>query len=253
MFAIIDLGSNSFHLLIAEHDGERFQVVDRLSEKIQLADGLSRKGKLGFAVDVISGPREAELIYRGICDPLPPATGNRLIIDIGGGSTEIALGNNGDILFATSVPVGCVNWRDRYFAKRIQYNERGLRAKEAAYAELKAVRKTLLKKQWTEAYASSGSAKMLANISRANGWSDGDITTQSISRIESAIGDIKEPDDIKLSGLSQQRRDLIAPGVAIMATFMESLNIDAISYSRTALREGVLSELSNLRVDYKLK
>lgn len=304
MFAVIDLGSNSFHLLIADHNGERFTVVDRFSEKIQLADGLSRKGKLtksaikrgieclrnfreiiakhpikriqvvgtqalrqasnaevfleraralGFAIDVISGPREAELIFRGICNPLPDSDARRLVIDIGGGSTEIALGSNGKIEFATSIPVGCVNWRDRFFAKRIEYDKRGLVAKEAAYSELKQVRNKLLRNRWQETYASSGSAKMLSNISRTNGWSNGEITSASISKIESAIGKIKQSSDINLQGLSAQRQDLLAPGVAIMATIMESLNIDTIIYSRSALREGVLSELSNLRVDYHFK
>lgn len=303
MYAVIDLGSNSFHLLIAEYTGCHFSVVDRCSKKIQLADGLTRNGQLtqaaiergldclrlfkeilsqhaiqhlqviatqalrqatnaqhfiqqardlGFTIEVISGRREAELVYRGICDPLPARDGNRLVIDIGGASTEIAVGNGQDILFAQSLPMGCVSWRDRFFAEGIEYGRRGIDAKNAAYATLKPLIETLSRLDWSEAYASSGSAKMLSTIALANGWTQGEINKRCIDDIEEAISRVKHHSAINLKGLKLARQDLLAPGVSIMGTIMEHLTIDTVIYSKSALREGILSEISTHRVGYRL-
>lgn len=299
MYAVIDLGSNSFHLLIAEYTGRHFSLVDRCSKKIQLADGLGRDGNLsraamergleclrlfkemlvghpieqlhvvatqalrqaensreflsmaealGFEVEVIPGVREAELIFRGICDPLPDCASNRLVIDIGGASTEIALGNGPDILFAESLPMGCVSWRDRFFAHAIDYGRRGEAAKEAALAALTPFLERLGNLEWAETYASSGSAKMLSRIALANQWTDGNIQKSSIRNIEEALDRIQNPSDIQLKGLKKERQDLLAPGISIMAALMEALGIEAVFYSPTALREGILGEIAQRRV-----
>lgn len=303
MYAVIDLGSNSFHLLIAEHSEGHFSVVDRCSEKIQLADGLTRSGRLtqaamqrgldclcsfkeilarhpirhlhvvatqalrqatnagdfidqarglGFGVEIISGVREARLIFRGVCDPLPDCEGNRLVIDIGGASTEIAVGNSSSILFAESLSMGCISWRDHFFAGGIEYGQRAIDAKQAARSILKPCVETLTNIGWTESYASSGSAKMLSKIARVNQWTRGDITRESIARIEDALKQVKHPTEITLQGLKPARQDLLAPGSSIMATIMEMLDIDTVSYSSSALREGILADVSKHRVDYRL-
>ncbi|MEX1032209.1 MAG: Ppx/GppA family phosphatase [Cellvibrionaceae bacterium] len=303
MYAVIDLGSNSFHLLIADYSGCGFSVVDRCSKKIQLADGLGLRGllsqaaiergisclqffkkilsqhpikqlrvvatqalrqavnagdfidqaaKVGFEIEIISGKKEAELIFRGICDPLPPCQSNRLVIDIGGASTEIAVGNDHDILFAESLHMGCISWRDRFFPDGIEYGRQCAEARQAAYSVLKPLLATLSAFQWNEVYASSGSAKMLATIARLNQWSEGDIRGSSIASIEEAISQVKRHDEISLKGLKQERQDLLAPGMCIMATIIECLNIDRIAYSSTALREGILGEISERRVGYQV-
>lgn len=302
MYAIIDLGSNSFHLLIAEQNADHFSVVDRCSEKIQLADGLSRNGRLtqaaiergvdclrlfkeilghhpirhlhvvatqalrqasnagdfiekaqllGFAIEIISGIREAELIFRGVCDPLPDCGGNRLVIDIGGASTEIAVGNARGILFAQSLAMGCVSWRDHYFAEGIEYGRRGIEAKKAAMSILEPYIQILSDIGWCETYASSGSAKMLSTIGIVNRWTEGEITKDSVARIEAAISQLKHHSDITLQGLKPARQDLLAPGTSIMASIMESLDIDTVIYSSSALREGILADVSRQRVNYR--
>lgn len=303
MYAVIDLGSNSFHLLIAEHSAGHFSVVDRCSEKIQLADGLTRSGRLtqaaiergldclrlfkeilaqhpirhthvvatqalrqatnagdfieqakalGFGVEIISGVREAKLIFRGVCDPLPDCEGNRLVIDIGGASTEIAVGNNSGILFAESLSMGCVSWRDHFFAEGLEYGQRAIEAKQAARLILEPHVEALINTGWTESYASSGSAKMLSKIARVNQWTHGEITRKSIGKIEDALRQVKQPSEITLRGLKPARQDLLAPGSSIMATIMEMLDIDAVLYSSSALREGILADVSKHRVDYRL-
>jgi exopolyphosphatase / guanosine-5'-triphosphate,3'-diphosphate pyrophosphatase len=303
MYAVIDLGSNSFHLLVAEYTGCHFSVIDRCSNKIQLADGLSHSGKLtqaaiergldclrlfkqtlsqhpvrhlhvvatqalrqatnarafiepaqalGFNIEIISGTREAELVFRGVCDPLPDCDGNRLVIDIGGASTEIAVGRGRHIVFAQSLPMGCVSWRDRFFAGNIGYSRQSVEAKNAARAILQPLTDTLVELGWCEVYASSGSAKMMSAIAVANQWTRGKITHACINHIEAAFKQVKQCSDIVLPGLDIERRDLLAPGISIMNTIMASLGIDAVTYSSTALREGLLGEVSKRRLDHHL-
>lgn len=303
MYAVIDLGSNSFHLLIARFNGQGFTIIDRCSEKIQLADGLSRGGTLsesainrglnclrqfkriladhpiletkvvatqalrqasnaeqflrpakmlGFHIEIISGIREAQLVFRGICDPLPKKAKNRLVIDIGGASTEIAVGNNEGILFAQSLPMGCVCWRDRFFSDGFEYGSRCQQAREAAREVLTPHVEALANLEWQEVYASSGSAKMLSRISLANNWTDGRITRACVEQIQDSICHLTDHREINLKGLKSERRDLLAPGSSIMAALMESLAIDSIHYSSTALREGILGEISGHRVAYEV-
>ena len=303
MFAVIDLGSNSFHLLIADYDNGHFTVVDRHSERVQLAEKLRTTGLLqaqamdrglqclrnfrsiidryaieklsavatqalrqasnaadfltsakavGFDIDVISGQREAALIYRGICDPLPDSNINRLIIDIGGASTEIALGCDQNILVAESFPIGCVSWRDQFFSNPLDYAAQAPTAKQEARQMFEPLREQLNKYGWEEAYASSGSAKMLTNISIANHDGDGTLTIGCLEKIEAILQPYHDTSAVTIPGLKPERYDLLAPGLAIMYCIMQCMNIDSLRYSHTALREGILHEISSHRVDYHL-
>ncbi|GAB1259047.1 hypothetical protein NBRC116494_35490 [Aurantivibrio plasticivorans] len=303
MYAVIDLGSNSFHLLIAEYCNDHFQAVARVSRKIQLAEGLNSSpylsapaisrgieclkefksillqypierqrvvatqalreaenasdfvsiaNELGFEIDIISGEQEAKLIFTGVNDPLPESSKQRLVIDIGGASTEISLGANSHASFAQSLPMGCVKWRDQFFSKSIQYQTNGVKAQDAARKVLAPIQTQLSKLNWQETYSSSGSSKMLASIAEANGWSDGEITLHCIEQVEEQLSHINSIQELYLPGLNPTRLDLLAPGVAILGSIMRALNIQTIQHSRTALREGVLSELTQCRVDYRL-
>lgn len=294
MYAVIDLGSNSFHLLIADCDGQGFSIVDRCSKKIQLAEGLATSGRLssaaiarglaclrdfldllgqypveklrvvatqavrqasnadqflrevktlGLEVEIISGPREAELIFQGINNSLPSTTENRLIIDIGGASTELAIGSSESIVTAQSLPMGCVAWRDRFFSNGARFSESLQRAKDAARETLQPFLNELARYSWSEVYASSGSAKMIHSIAKANGWSEGPISADVLANIESAIAGIDHHSAIQLPGLKVERQDLLAPGLSIMMALMDALDFDAVNYSKTALREGVLGEM----------
>jgi exopolyphosphatase/guanosine-5'-triphosphate,3'-diphosphate pyrophosphatase len=304
MYAVIDLGSNSFHLLIAELKNQHLSVVGRCSEKIQLAEGLSKSGQLsnaaierglqclhqfksilaqhpveklkvvgteamrraanadifvaqaralGFSIDVISGEQEARWIFNGICGPLPDSDNTRLTIDIGGASTEIALGSDHELRLSDSLPVGCVSWRDRFFLPSLNFVSNKIAAVEAAKFTLAPTLSKLKDQHWDEVYASSGSAKMLASIGYANDWSQGTITRDCICEIEKLLANVKDLQDIHITGLKPQRLDLLAPGLCIMSAIMETLEIEEIFYSPTALREGILAEMIQRRVDYKLQ
>lgn len=304
MYAVIDLGSNSFHLLIVELKRQQISVVGRCSEKVQLAEGLDSTGcigsdamerglqclhrfktilqdhpiekikavgtealrrasnsefflsqakKIGFSIDIISGQEEAQWIYKGICGPLADSEHARLTIDIGGASTEIAVGSNDSILFSDSVAVGCVRWRDQFFSPRLEFKQNHIAAAKQAKLLLTPTLQQLQQFNWAEVYASSGSAKMLSAINYANGWNDGMITLDCIEKVENILCGVSTIEEIKLPGLKPQRLDLLAPGLVILATIMRELGIETIAYSPTALREGILSDLVNRRVDYQLQ
>lgn len=303
MFAVIDLGSNSFHLLIANYIDGHFTVVDRHSERVQLAEKLLSTGRLqtqamerglqclrnfrdviaqypieklsavatqalrqanntadflagaktlGFDIEVISGQREAALIYRGICDPLSDTDFNRLVIDIGGASTEIALGCGQTVLVAESFPIGCVSWRDQFFSNPLNYAAQAPAAIDEASQILQPLTDKLTDHNWAEVYASSGSAKMLTNISIANNFSDGTLSPKCLEKIAELLQPLHDTNNLTIEGLKPERYDLLAPGLAIISSIMQCLTIDKVEYSHTALREGILHEISSHRVDYHL-
>ena len=304
MYAVIDLGSNSFHLLIADTKQQQIRVVGRCSEKIQLAEGLDATGelspaamerglqclrefkkileqfpiqqikavgtealrrarnadffrrqakKIGFTIDIISGQQEASWIFHGVCGPLPDSNNTRLTVDIGGASTEIALGNDRVLQLTESIAIGCVSWRDQFFSPQLDYSANKAPAYFAVQERISILAAKIKSLRWDEVYASSGSAKMLATIGYANNWSQGNITRECINNIEQYLISAKTLDDIAIPGLKPQRLDLLAPGLIIMSVIMDVLEINEIFYSPTALREGILAELIQRRVDYQLK
>ncbi len=302
MYAVIDLGSNSFHLLIADYRDNQFVVVDRCSEKIQLAEGIAKTGDISKAamarginclrhfldviqqhpitqiravgtqalrqsnnahcfieqakamnldIDIISGEEEAELIFRGSQVHNPKEA--RLVIDIGGGSTEIAYGSDSQASFVVSIPVGCVTWRDRYFSCTLDYPNHSLEAKKEAIKIFAPVAEQLSQFRWQRSYASSGSAKMLSSILQSERFTEGEITPNSLQTIERSISKIDEHRNITLRGLKPERQDLLAPGLSIMTAIMNVFDLDCIYYSATALREGILADMTNLPVNYTLR
>lgn len=294
MFAALDLGSNSFHMLIAEKSGDGFRVIERFSEKVQLGEGVATSGKvceiararavvcladfreainrypvtaiaavgtktfrtasnigplmrdaeqLGFNIEIISGEREAELIYSGVASALPDDNQNRMVIDIGGGSTEFAIGVNRTPLLLRSLDLGCVSWRDRFFIsgdiERDSFREATIAAREHIYlrhGELTAV-------AWQQVYASSGTAKMLSTIARDMKFTDGILTIEALKKIRDAALSFPRIHQIELPGLKNSRQNVLLPGLAIMLAIMRELQISVIHHSKTALREGLLLEL----------
>lgn len=294
MLAALDLGSNSFHMLIAERLNGSFQVVERFSEKVQLGEGVATTGfvgdeamaramaclvnfrqhidnhpvsalgvvgtktfrtatniapllrhaeQLGFTIEIISGEREAELIYRGVTFVLPPDDQPRLVVDIGGGSTEFALGINHKPFLLRSLNVGCVSWRDRFFASGNTDKDDFKAAVVAAREHIYMCRHELTAVAWKKVYASSGTAKMLATIAREMGISDGSLTLDALKMIRDVVLGFDRVDEIELPGLKPARQTVLLPGLAIMTAVMRELDISKVLHSKTALREGLLLEL----------
>ena len=294
MYACIDLGSNSFHLLIGEWEDGRIQIIERLSEKIQLGGNVNINGYIapetfergqsclrrfkllmkqypvkrywalgtntfriannaeefiqaakvkGIDISVISGAQEAVLIYAGVITALPLSERRRLIVDIGGGSTEIIVGQKHDRVLTESLIIGSVSWRDRFFRSAQQKSGIILEHMDLGVAAAKQVFESISpsieRAEWDEAYASSGTVKMLAFICEAHGYGENQIQLTALHNLKGKIAKCIA-DGSNLAGLKQRRRDLLLPGWCILVGLMESYKVETINFSATALREGML-------------
>jgi exopolyphosphatase/guanosine-5'-triphosphate,3'-diphosphate pyrophosphatase len=296
MYAVLDLGSNSFHLVIAEKAGGRINILDTLNHKVQLADGLNETGKIsrqaferastaldefrhelsrypitclcivgtstlreaknaarfiqeanarGFPVNVISGIQEAYYIYQGIHALLSPASKQRLVFDIGGGSTEFAVGSSAEPELLDSLPIGCVTYcplMDTTASTEKITRKTLAKIRRKVHEVLdKKLKPEFYELDWEEVYASSGTAKMLRAIARANKLDDGTITSKSLLEIEDMAIDLGSYQALeKLAGLKPNRRNVFVSGLAIMQGLMDHLGLDHVEYSDFALREGIL-------------
>jgi exopolyphosphatase/guanosine-5'-triphosphate,3'-diphosphate pyrophosphatase len=294
MHACIDLGSNSFHLLIGEWEDGRIQIIERLSEKVQLGENVNINGYIspeifergqsclrrfkllmkqypvkrywalgtntfriannaeefiqaakvkGIDISVISGEQEAVLIYAGVITALPLSERRRLIIDIGGGSTEIIVGQKHDRVLTESLTIGSVSWRDRFFNSAQQESgillERMDLGVAAAKQVFESISPSIERAEWDEAYASSGTIKMLAFICEAHGYGETQIQLTALHNLKGKIAECIA-DGSNLAGLKQRRRDLLLAGWCILVGLMESYKVETINFSATALREGML-------------
>lgn len=300
MYACIDLGSNSFHLLIARWQDDRSEIVERFSNLVQLGEGVSLTGeispaafargleclqefsealtrhsvcrywalgtnalrmahnapqfiseaaKLGLEISIISGLQEAVLVYSGVLSGLPRSDATRLVVDIGGGSTEVIVGRQERRLVTHSLPVGCVSWRDRYFNKiagsleeigRMEIERQLDVAVEAAFEVFAQIRDQVSSYPWSEVYASSGTAKMLAMVGQECGYGDGNISRSMLQYMKRDVVACARDPEALLPGLKDRRKDLLLPGWAVMTGLMRAFDIEHITFSATALREGML-------------
>ncbi|GJM12099.1 MAG: hypothetical protein DHS20C12_05020 [Pseudohongiella sp.] len=214
-----------------------FRVTDNADDFIQAAS------EIGIDISPISGVQEAVLIYAGVTTSLPASENHRLVIDIGGGSTEIIIGHKHSRLLTESMAVGSVAWRDKFFSPKssdISLLEKQLdAATDAARSVFDSISPSVSKAGWQEAYASSGTVKMLAAICQSHGMGEGGISQAALielrPKIIAAIAGEEE-----LPGLKERRRELLLPGVAVLLGLMQSYSVDCIRFSPTALREGML-------------
>ena len=238
--------------------GERLRGFDRANVRavatntFRVARNAARflpraSAALGFPIDVIGGHEEARLIYAGVAHVLPPGDAPRLVVDIGGGSTEFIIGRGMQPERLESLKLGCVTMTARFF--RDGAISKGALGKAETYAkvEVEAIAREFSRRHWTEAYASSGTALALADICEQNGWSDGGITPEGLARLRKrmlAAGDYR---DLKLAGLKDERAPVLAGGFAVMAAAIEELSIPRIRPVGGALRLGVLYDLVGRR------
>lgn len=294
VLAAVDLGSNSFHMVVARVVHGQLRVVDRLQEMVRLAAGLDAKGRLdkaarkraldclqrfgqrlrgipagsvrvvgtntlrrarksdtfsraaraaiGHPIEIISGVEEARIIYRGVAYALPRDTKRRLVVDIGGGSTEIVIGKGLDALDAESLYMGCVGFSETYFAGGQVSEKRMRRAETAARLELQPIADRF-RGGWSYAAGASGTVKALASIARMCGWTRGELTAEALTRIRTALLRVTNVRDLRLPGLSDQRRPVLAGGLAVTIALFETLRIERLRVSENALREGLLVEM----------
>lgn len=302
MYACIDLGSNSFHLLIARwHEGS-YDIVERFSDKVQLGEGLVEGGNItqqafdrglkcletfrqalarypiekswavgtnalrtagnaeqflskarekGFVIDVVPGLEEAALVYAGVISSLPDDDTSRLVIDIGGGSTELVVGAGPKRLQSHSMAIGCISWRDTWFTNPPQ-TESALSqclddAAQAAAGVFAGVATELVQTPWQEVYASSGTAKMLSAVCGHKSQQQRPTPGVTLATLQALKVDVMrtvlEP-GFSLPGLKNSRRELILPGWAVLHGFMTACQVNDLNFSPSALREGMLHYLA---------
>jgi exopolyphosphatase / guanosine-5'-triphosphate,3'-diphosphate pyrophosphatase len=195
---------------------------------------------LGHPIDVISGHEEARLIYLGVSHGLEDDTELRLVMDIGGGSTEFILGRHFEALQLESLHMGCVSHSDAFFANG-RIDAKAIRAAEiAARQELEAIEFAYRESGWQSAIGASGTILAVREIVLAQGWSREGVTPQSLARLKQAMLDAGHVDKLNLTGLSDERRPVLPGGVAILAAAFEALGVDLMRVSQSALREGLL-------------
>jgi exopolyphosphatase/guanosine-5'-triphosphate,3'-diphosphate pyrophosphatase len=198
---------------------------------------------LGFPIDVISGYEEARLIYLGVAHVLPLSSEPRLVVDIGGGSTEIIVGRGLEAQALESLKIGCVGMTQRFFADGSLTAAAFAAAETAASAEIEAIGREFDRSRWRDAYASSGTALALAEILEQNGFSTGGITPEGLARLRKrmlAAGNVRR---LKLAALKPERAPVLAGGFSIMAAVLAQLAVPRINPVGGALRLGVLYDL----------
>lgn len=299
--AAIDLGSNSFHMIVARRMGESFQIIDRLREPVRLASGLDDDGNLseaaqqralnclhrfgqrlagihpdnirivgtntlrrannadsfllqaeqalGNPVQIIAGVEEARLIYLGVAQTLATER-QRLVIDIGGGSTEFIIGQGNNPLRMESLHMGCVTMTNRYFRDG-KISEKGFeQARLAAMQELEPMARSYRTLGWQAATGASGSIRAIVKVIEANGWDSDGITLTRLQQLAQLIQAQRHISELQLAGLSDDRRPVFVGGVVILLAAFESLGIENMNVADGALREGLLCDLlGRLRQD----
>jgi exopolyphosphatase/guanosine-5'-triphosphate,3'-diphosphate pyrophosphatase len=212
------------------------------------ADFLRRAEKvLGYPIEVIAGREEARLVFEGCAHTLPLSTARRLVVDIGGASTELIVGRGFEAERAESFKVGCVNTSVRFFQDGIIDRASLKKAQVAVAAELEEAAELFSRRHWDEAYGSSGTAGAVSDILRAQGWSDGVITAEALLRLRHALLEAGEIRRIKLAGLKAERQEVIAGGVAVLSAVFDVLGVQEMRPARGALRVGVLYDLLGRR------
>ncbi|ROV61092.1 exopolyphosphatase [Vibrio ponticus] len=292
--AAIDLGSNSFHMVVAKVVGQDLQLVSRHKQRVRLAEGLDGQNNLDnaaiergleclamfaerlqgfapsnvriaathtlrqannahifiqrarevlpFAIEIIPGEEEARLIYQGVSHTQPQSD-SKLIVDIGGGSTEIICGQGFEPQLLNSKQMGCVSFTNKFFANGKLSNKNFTNAILAAEQKLESLAQRYRKKGWSIAFGSSGTTKAIREVLIGLGHEDGIITAKRLNALIDKLCEWKQIEDIELEGLTPERKPVFAAGVAIMYAIFLDLRITEMHFSEGALREGLLYEM----------
>lgn len=198
---------------------------------------------LGFPIEVISGREEARLIYSGVAHLLPEADERRLVVDIGGRSTELVLGRGYAPRKVESYPVGSVNLSMRHFADGRLSRGALDAATLGAQAVLEDALDFLSEKSWDVAYGSSGTVGAIADILAAHGHGDHLVTLGGLEWLVDQFARAGHIDKLRLSGLKDDRRPVIAGGVATLRAVFALAGLESMHNARGALRHGVLYEM----------
>jgi exopolyphosphatase/guanosine-5'-triphosphate,3'-diphosphate pyrophosphatase len=295
VIAAVDLGSNSFHMVVARYSHGQLIILDRLREMVRLGAGLDEQGRLtreateaalaclqrfgqrlhdmkaesvrvvgtntlrrarrkgafldraraalGQPIEIISGIEEARLIYLGVAHTMPNEPGRRLVVDIGGGSTEVIIGEAKQAKKLESLYMGCVSMSSRYFSDGGITDKRIKRARIAARLELEPVRASFRNYGWDQAVGSSGTIRSVGDVIRARNNGDGAITPAAVEALIEHAAKAGDVSKLRLVGLSEERLPVFAGGLAILVEILDAFDIKAMRVADGALREGLLYDM----------
>lgn len=198
---------------------------------------------LGFPIDVISGREEARLIYLGVAHLLPQSNERRLVIDIGGRSTELILGQHYQSYQTESYRLGSVAWSMKYFDNGRLEASNFQRAELAAQAILEEIAGSFNATYWDTAYGSSGTVGAVADILKAKGYDTSCVTRAGLDWLYSVLMNAGHIDKVELAGLKEDRRAVLGGGIAILRALFDLLGLEKLMVAEGALRNGLLIDL----------
>ncbi|WP_029684874.1 guanosine-5'-triphosphate,3'-diphosphate diphosphatase [Tatumella saanichensis] len=303
LYAAIDLGSNSFHMLVVRGISGSIQTVTRIKRKVRLATGLNQENHLsdeamargwqclrlfaeqlqdipasqirvvatatlrlatnaqqflsvageilGCPVEVISGEEEAQLIYQGVAHTTG-GSDKRLVVDIGGGSTELVTGSGAETTALFSLQMGCVTWLDRYFTDRCLTRDNFERAEAAAREKIQQISTVLREKGWEICVGASGTVQALQEIMVAQGM-DEQITLSKLQQLKQRAIQCGKLEELEIEGLTLERALVFPSGLSILIAVFQTLQIDSMTLAGGALREGLVYGMLNLPVDKDIR
>ena len=295
IIAGVDLGSNSFHMLVARCAQGHLTTLDRLNEMVRFATALDERGRiieanaqpalaclerfgqrlrdmradnvravgtntfrraknaqaflaraqqaLGHPIEIISGREEARLIYLGVAHSTSMEAGRRLVVDVGGGSTELIVGEGLEAQQLVSLYMGCVGMSDEYFPAGKLSMKRFRRACLAARMELQPVAATLRKLGWTVVFGASGTVQTTAALLRELNLSSDGLTRPALDQLVERIVEHENVSELRFDALSPQRGPVYMGGLAILVSVFEALGLEHMRLSDGALREGLLYDM----------
>ena len=289
----LDLGSNSFHLIVAQEANGRIQVLDKHKEMVRLAAGLDENNHLskqarqraldclrrfaqrlrplaqenvrivgtntlrkadskgflaeaeeilGHKIDIISGREEARLIYVGVCHDLGISSERRLVVDIGGGSTELIAGTRGEAEVLESLYMGCVSMTRSRFSDGKISKDAFKKAEQDAMLELEPVAQSFLDKPCVASIGTSGTINAIFRVVTQHFGHD-NITLDALAELKQYMIKAGHVDDLQLTGLDEERKAVFPGGVAILISTFAALKVDEMSACGSALREGLIVDL----------
>ena len=198
---------------------------------------------LGYPIEIISGTEEARLIYIGVSQFLPNDGERRLVLDVGGRSTEMILGQNREPSVMNSYRVGSVSWSQKYFPQG-QFTQQAFnQAKVAAQAVLEEALVMYPRDLWDKAYGASGTVGAVADVLQLAGWTPGQITRDGLAWLIQCVQAAQHFSRLRLEGLKEDRRAVIGGGLAVLAALFEQFDIEALHVAQGALRHGAMHEL----------
>jgi exopolyphosphatase / guanosine-5'-triphosphate,3'-diphosphate pyrophosphatase len=201
------------------------------------------RAALGFPIDIIAGREEARLIFIGVQHGLPPLKEERLVVDIGGGSTELIIGSKLKPQRLESLYMGCVSYSLRYFPDGRLTRAAFKRAEIAARNELQPIVSQFSARHWAEAIGSSGTARALAEIAQVNGLGDGTITPASLEKLRASMTRAGDIGHLDLTGIRSDRVPVLPGGLAILTAILSELRVPQMTVATGGMREGLLYDL----------